>query len=108
MQEKRVASKSFNHRDEDKDDDSKSLIQPTSSVEVVLDPVQISSKPIIKPWEEIQSNRNRRGLGYVKDNTTLHIPYYSKPIKFFSAMFTQITSTSSEKVEDKQTEVVDK
>ena len=47
--EKSDASKSLNNTNTA--DDSKSLIQPTSSVEVVLDPVQLSSKPIIKPWE---------------------------------------------------------
>jgi len=113
LQEKRVASKSFNHRDEDKDDDSKSLIQPTSSVEVAPDRVQLSSKPIIKPWEELQCNKNRRGLGYDKDEKNLHIPDYSKPIKFINVGFLdQITSTSHEKVEDKQkctqTQVADK
>jgi len=52
VQEKRVASKSFL----DIADHSTSFIQPASSVEVV--PVQIYSKPSIKPWEEIQSNKN--------------------------------------------------
>ena len=113
MQQRSDVSKSFICTDEDKDFDSKSLIQPTSSVKVVPDPVQLSSKPIIKRWEEIQSNRNRRGLGYVKDDTKLHIPDYSRPIKFVSAGFlAQITSTSFEKVKNKhkytQTEVVDK
>ena len=80
-------------------DDSKSFIQTTSSVEVV--PIQLSSKPIIKPWEEIQNNKNRRGLGYVNDDTKLHIPDYSKLINFFSARFlAQITSASFEKVAD--------
>ena len=60
VQEKRVASKSFL----DIADHSTSFIQPASSVEVV--PVQIYSKPSIKPWEEIQSNKNWRGLGYDK------------------------------------------
>ena len=55
--EKSDASKSLNNTNIT--DDSKSLIQPTSSVKVVPDPVQVSSKPIIKPWEEIQSNRNQ-------------------------------------------------
>ena len=43
LQEKSDTFKSLNHTDD------KSFIQTTSSVEVV--PVQISSKPIIKPWE---------------------------------------------------------
>lgn len=69
LQEKHDASESLNHTSKN---DSKSFIQTTSSVEVV--PVKISSKPIIKPWEEIQNNKNRRGLGYVKNDTNLHIP----------------------------------
>ena len=59
LQQKSDVSKSFIRIDEDEYFDSKSLIQPTSSVKVVPDPVQLSSKPIIKPWEEIQSNKNR-------------------------------------------------
>ena len=98
MQEKSDASESLNHTTKY---DSKSFIQAASSVEVV--PIQLSSKPIIKPWEEIQSNRNQRGLGYVKYDANLHIPDYSKPIKFVSAGFLeQITSASSEKIVDKQ------
>ena len=98
LQEKHVASKSLTNPETT--NHSNSFIQPDSSVEVV--PVQLSSKPIIKPWEEIQSNRNRRGLGYVKDDANLHIPDYSRPIKFVSAGFlAQITSASFEKVEDK-------
>ena len=94
------ASKSLNNTNTA--DDSKSLIQPTSSVEVVPDPVQLSSKPIIKPWEEIQSKKNRRGLGYDKDENNLHIPDYSKLIKFISAKFLdQITLINHEKVVDK-------
>ena len=76
LQEKHVASKSLTNLEAV--DHLTLFIQPASSVEVV--PVQLSSKPIIKPWEEIQSNRNRRGLGYVKDNDNLHILDYSKPI----------------------------
>ena len=80
--------------------DDNSFIQTTSSVEVVQ--IQLSSKPIIKPWEEIQSNINRRGLGYVKDDANLHILDYSKPIKFVSAGFLeQITSARSNKFTDK-------
>ena len=29
------------------------------------------SKPIIRPWEEIRYNRQRKGLGYEKDVTFL-------------------------------------
>ena len=47
--EKVDASKSLNNTNTT--DDSKSLIQPTSSVEVVPDPIQLSSKLIIKPWK---------------------------------------------------------
>ena len=94
LQEKSDTFKSLNHPDD------KSFIPTASSVEVV--PVQISSKPIIKPWEEIQNNKNRRGLGYVSDDTNLHIPDYSKPIKFVSAGFiAQLPSAGSEKVADK-------
>lgn len=39
LQYKSDVSKYFIHTDEDKDVDSKSLIQPTSSVEMVHDPV---------------------------------------------------------------------
>ena len=42
------------------------------------------SKPIIRPWEEIRYNRQRKGLGYEKD-VTFHIPDYSKPIQSVSA-----------------------
>lgn len=104
LQQKSDVSKYFIHTDEDKDVaskslnninivvDSKSPIQPTSSVEEVPDPVQLSSKPIIKPWEELQSNKNRRGLGYIIDDANLHIPDYSRPIKFVSVGFlAQIT-----------------
>ena len=104
LQQKSASSKSFNHTDEDKYVDSKPLNQTTSSVEVVHDQIHISSKPTIKPWEEIQNNKNRRGLGYVTDDTNLHIPDYSKPIKFVSAGFLeQLTSVGSKKVADKQT-----
>jgi len=87
LREKRVASMSLtnpvtaNH--------STSFIHPASSVEVA--PVQLSSKPIIKPWEEIQSNQNRRGLGYVEDDDNLHFPDYSKPIQFVSADYFNIS-----------------
>ena len=54
--EKSDASKSLNNTNTF--DDSKSLIQPTSSVEVVPDLVQLSLKPIIKPWEELKINKN--------------------------------------------------
>lgn len=109
LQEKHVASKSLTNPE--KADHSTSFIQPASSVEVV--PVQLSSKPIIKPWEEIQSNRNRSGLGYVKYNDNLHIPNYSTPIQFVSArVCEQITSASSQQLVDRcqctQTEVADK
>ena len=58
LQYRSDASKSFNHTDEDKDVDSKSLIQTTSSVEVVYDEIELaSSKPIIKPWEEFQRKK---------------------------------------------------
>ena len=91
FQEKRDTFKFLNHPDD------KSFIQTTSSVEVVL--VPISSKPIIKPWEEIQNNWNQRGLGYVNDDTNLNIPDYSKPIQFVIVGFlAQLTSASSEKV----------
>lgn len=94
LQEKSDASKYLNHPDD------KSFIQTASSVEVVQ--VQLSSKPIIKPWEELQSKINRRGLGYFKYDTKLHIPNYSKPIKFVSAGFLkQITSARSKKIVDK-------
>ena len=96
LQEKCVASKTFSNTT----DNSTSFIQPASSVEVV--PAQFSSKPIIKPWEEIQSNRNQHGLGYDKDENNLHIPNYSMLIKFISGGFLdQITSKSHEKVADK-------
>lgn len=102
LQQKSDVSKSFIYTDEGKDVDSKSLIQPTSSIKVVPDLVQISSKPIIKPWEELQSNKIRRGLGYDKDENDLDIPNDSKPIKFISAGFLDpITSTSHEIVVDK-------
>ena len=52
LQEKHVASKSLTNLDTTVH--LNSFIQPASSVEVV--PMQLSSKPIIKPWEEIQSN----------------------------------------------------
>jgi len=95
LQEKRDTFKFLNHPD------NKSFIQPTSSVAAVPDP--ISSKPIIRPWEDIQNNKNRRDLGYVKDDTNLHIPDYFKPIKFISAGFlTQLTSASFEQVADNQ------
>jgi len=58
LQQKSDVSKSFIHTYEDKFVDSKSLIQPTSSVEVVPNPTQLSSKPIINPWEQIQSKKN--------------------------------------------------
>ena len=97
LQEKSATFKSLNHPDD------KSFIPTTSSVEVVHDQLQISSKPIIKPWEEIHNNKNRRGLGYVSDDTHLQIPDYSKPIKFVSAGFLEpLTSAGSEKVVDKQ------
>ena len=70
---------------------------------MVPDLVQLSSKPIIKSWEELKSNKNQQGLGYDKDENNLHIPDYSRPIKFVNAGFlAQITSASSEKVENKQ------
>ena len=47
LQEKRVGSKSLTNLETD--DHSTSFIQPASSFEVVL--VQLSSKPIINPWE---------------------------------------------------------
>lgn len=95
LQEKSDTFKSLKHLDD------KSFIPTTSSVEVV--PLQISSKPIIKPWEEIQNNKNQRGLGYVTDDTNLHIPNYFKPIKFVNAGFlAQHTSADSENVADKQ------
>lgn len=104
LQQKSDVSNSFIHTNADKDVDSKSLIQPTSSVEVVPDAVQLSSKPIIKPWGELQSNKNQQGLAYDKDENNLHIPDYSKPIKFISAIFlNQLQSISHEKVTDKQT-----
>ena len=95
LQEKSDTFKSLNHLDD------KSFIQTTSSVEFV--PVPISSKPIIKPWEEIQNSKNQRCLGYVNDDTNLHIPDYSKPIKFVSGGFlAPLTSVDSEKVADNQ------
>jgi len=54
MQQKGYVSKPFNHTNADKDD-FKPLIHTTSSVEVVHDQVQPSySKPVIRPWEDIQ------------------------------------------------------
>jgi len=104
LQQNNDVSEPFNHTNEDKDE-FKSLRHTTSSVEVVHDQVQLSfSKPIIKSWEEIQCNKNHRGLGYDKDDNNLHIPYYSNKIKFISARFLdQVTSTSHEKVENKPT-----
>lgn len=109
LQEKRVASKSLTNPETA--DHSTSFIQPASSVEIVL--VQLSSKPIIKPWEEIQSNRNQCGLGYVKDKNNLHIHDYSKPIQFVSGgVLEQITSASSQQLVDRcqctHNEVADK
>ena len=52
LQEKSYASEFLNHTDKN----VKPFIQTTSSVEVVQ--VQLSSQPIIKPWEEIQSKKN--------------------------------------------------
>ena len=70
---------------------------------MVPDPVQFSSRPIIKPWEEIQSNQNRHGLGYVKDKNNLHIPDYSNPIQFVSVgLLEQITSASSQQLADRR------
>ena len=93
LQEKNDTFKSLNHPDD------KSFIQTTSNVEVV--PVQISSKPIIKPWEEIHNKKNQRGLGYVEDDANLHILDYSKPIQFISAGFLeQIPSAHSETIAD--------
>ena len=95
LQEKSATFKSLNHPDDN------SFIPTASSVEVV--PVTISSKPIIKPWEEIHNNKNRRGIGYVTDDTNLHIPDYSKEIKFINAGFlAQLTSVRSENVTDNQ------
>ena len=95
MQEKSDTFKSLNHPDD------KSFIQPASSVVAVPDP--ISSKPIIRPWEEIHNNKSRRGLGYVQDDANLHIPDYSKPIQFVSAGFLeQIPSAHSNIVADNQ------
>lgn len=95
LQEKSDTFKSFNHPDD------KSFIPTASSVEIV--PVQISSKPIIKPWEEIKNNKNRQGLGYVIDDTNLHVPDYFEAIKFVSVGFlAQLPSAGSEKVADKQ------
>ena len=79
LQEKRDTFKSLNYPDDT------SFIQIDSSVKIV--PVQISSKPIIKPWEEIHNNKNWRGLGYVNIDTSLPIPDYSKPINFISEGF---------------------
>ena len=67
----------------------------------------------IEPWEEIQSNRNRCGLGYIKDDDNLHILNYLKPIQFFSVeLLEQITSASSQQLVDQrqypQNEVADK
>jgi hypothetical protein len=44
------------------------------------------SKMIVRPWEELQFNKNRHGLGYDKGNN-FHIPDYSKPVQFVSAGF---------------------
>ena len=87
LQENNDTFKYLNHPDNKSlhHPDDKSFIQPASSVAAVPDP--ISSKPIIRPWEEIQNNKNRRGLGYVQDDANLHIPNYSKPIQFVSAGF---------------------
>jgi hypothetical protein len=44
------------------------------------------SKIIVRPWEELQFNKNQHGLGYEKD-ISFHIPNYSKPIQFVSVSY---------------------
>jgi hypothetical protein len=44
------------------------------------------SKMIFIPWEELQFNKNRHGLGYDKGNN-FHILDYSKIVQFVSAGF---------------------
>jgi hypothetical protein len=56
------------------------------------------SKPITRPWEEINYNKNRIRLGYEKE-VTFHIPDYSKPIQFQSVGFLQEVSTSPVQVQ---------
>ena len=51
------------------------------------------SKPIIIPWEEINNNKHRLGLGYDKE-VTFHIPNYSRPIQFQIYGFLQENSSS--------------
>ena len=46
------------------------------------------SKTNIIPWEELQSNRNQRGLGYENQNS-FHLPNYSKLVLFVSVGFLQ-------------------
>lgn len=88
LQQKCHVSEPFNTTTSNDEDDSKPLNDTTSSVEVVHEQVQPSfSKSILKPWEEIQCNKNKRGLGYDKDDNNFHIPNYSKPIKFINGGF---------------------
>ena len=51
------------------------------------------SKSIIRPWEEINYNKNITRLGYDKE-VTYHTPDYSKPIQFQSLGFLQEDSPS--------------
>ena len=62
------------------------------------------SKPIIRPWEEIRYNRQRKGLGYEKD-VTFHIPEYSKPIQFVSVGF--INEESNQKFHEESNQQAD-
>jgi hypothetical protein len=72
--------------DDDNDDYDQQSVQekqsePTSYTsadedEVVHEQVQFSLyKTIIRPWEEIKKNKNRKGIGYDKEET-FHTPYY--------------------------------
>ena len=63
-------------------------------------------KSVIRPWEELVSNKHRIGPGYDKD-LSFHIPDYSKPIQFQSAGFLQDSSSSPAHHESSPTVVPD-
>jgi len=70
--------------------------------EVVHDEDPISlCKLIIRPWEEIQCNKNQHGLGYDTYDNNLHILDYSKPIKFVSGSYLDKETSSNNKKKDK-------
>jgi hypothetical protein len=70
-----------------------------SKLQVQHDQVQLSlSKPIIRPWEEINDNKNRPGLVYDKE-VTFHTVNYSKSIQFQSVGFLQEVLTSPVRIE---------